>query len=34
MAELDFNPGDEVKLRLALKEQDGVVLESSDNSII
>ena len=34
MAELNFNPGDYVKLRLALEEQEGSVLESSDSSIL
>ena len=34
MAELNFNPGDEVRLRLALEEIDGSVLESPDNGII
>ena len=34
MANLNFNPGDEVRLRLAKEELDGRVLESSDNSII
>jgi len=33
MAELDFRPGDYVKLRLALKEVEGFVLESSDAGI-
>jgi glutamyl-tRNA(Gln) amidotransferase subunit D len=34
MAELDFNPGDEVKLRLATREVDGRVLESSESGVI
>lgn len=34
MAELNFNPGDEVKLRLALEEIEGRVLESPDSSIV
>lgn len=34
MSELKFNPGDYVKLRLALKEIEGTILESSDSSII
>lgn len=34
MAELNFSPGDEVRLRLALEEIDGSVLESPDNGII
>lgn len=34
MAELNFNPGDEVKLRLALEEVEGRVLESPDSSIV
>ena len=34
MAELNFHPGDEVRLRLAKEELDGRVLESSDSSII
>lgn len=34
MADLNFNPGDQVRLRLALKEEDGIVLESSDSSIV
>jgi glutamyl-tRNA(Gln) amidotransferase subunit D len=34
MAELNFNPGDQVRLRLALKEIEGRVLETSDKSIL
>lgn len=34
MAELNFNPGDEVKLRLALEEIEGRVLESADSSVV
>jgi len=34
MAELNFNAGDYVKLRLALEEREGRILESSDSSII
>lgn len=34
MAEFNFNPGDEVKIRLALEELDGRVLESSDKSVL
>lgn len=34
MAELKFNAGDNVKLRLALKEIEGMVLESSEKSIV
>jgi glutamyl-tRNA(Gln) amidotransferase subunit D len=34
MAELDFKPGDYVKLRLALKEMEGNVLESPDPGIL
>ena len=34
MAELNFQPGDEVRLRLAKKEVEGRVLESSDGSIL
>jgi glutamyl-tRNA(Gln) amidotransferase subunit D len=34
MAELNFNAGDEVNLRLAKEEVRGVVIESSDNSIV
>jgi glutamyl-tRNA(Gln) amidotransferase subunit D len=34
MAELNFSPGDYVRLRLALKEEDGTVIESPDNSIV
>ena len=34
MAELNFNPGDYVRIRLAMKEIEGSVLESSDNSIV
>lgn len=32
--EFNFNPGDEVRLRLAQEELDGTVLESSDSSIL
>ena len=34
MAELDFNAGDCVRLRLALEEVDGAVLESPDSSVV
>jgi glutamyl-tRNA(Gln) amidotransferase subunit D len=34
MVELNFQPGDYVKLRLALKEMEGRVLESPDSSVI
>jgi glutamyl-tRNA(Gln) amidotransferase subunit D len=34
MAELNFNPGDKVRLKLAKKEQDGTVLESYDSSVL
>lgn len=34
MAELNFQPGDYVKLRLARKEVEGRVLESSDSSVL
>ena len=34
MVELTFNPGDIVKLRLALEEVEGRVLESPDSSIV
>ncbi len=34
MAEVEFHPGDYVKIRLALKEIEGRVLESADSSII
>jgi len=34
MANLNFSPGDYVKLRLALKEIEGRVLESSDSSLV
>lgn len=34
MAELNFNAGDKVKLRLAMGEQEGIVLESPDSSVI
>src|SRR3989344_3691171 len=34
MVELNFKPGDNVRLRLALEELDGRVLESPDSSII
>ncbi len=34
MAELNFHPGDRVRLRLALEELDGVVLESSDAGVL
>ena len=34
MAELHFNPGDEVRLRLAKNEMDGRVLESSDSGVL
>jgi hypothetical protein len=31
MANLNFNPGDKVRLRLAKSELDGLVLESPGN---
>ncbi len=34
MAELTFNPGDYVRLRLAKEEIDGQIIESPDNNII
>ena len=34
MVELNFNPGDYVRFRLALKEIEGRVLESNDGSIV
>jgi glutamyl-tRNA(Gln) amidotransferase subunit D len=34
MVELNFNPGDEVRLRLAHEEREGIVLESSDKGIV
>jgi len=34
MAELNFQAGDQVRLRLATKEEDGMVLESPDSSIV
>jgi glutamyl-tRNA(Gln) amidotransferase subunit D len=34
MAELNFNPGDEVRLRLAQQEIDGIFLESPDSNIV
>src|SRR3989344_2325745 len=34
MVELNFKPGDNVRLRLALEELDGRVLESPDSSIV
>lgn len=34
MAEMNFNPGDEVKLRLALEEIEGRALESADSGIV
>ena len=34
MTELNFDPGDLVRLRLALKEIDGTVLENSDSSVL
>lgn len=34
MVELNFSPGDEVRLRLAQEEIDGQVLESPDSSIL
>src|SRR3989338_5071455 len=34
MVELNFNPGDYVKIRLALKEIEGRVIESEDKNII
>src|SRR3989338_9578857 len=32
--EFNLSPGDRVKLRLALEELEGIVLESSDSSIV
>ena len=34
MVELNFVPGDNVRLRLAKKEVEGIVLESSDSSVL
>src|SRR3989344_6647181 len=34
MVELNFHPGDYVKIRLALNEIEGRVLESSDSSVV
>jgi len=34
MTELNFNPGDEVRLRLAKEEIDGTVLQNSDTSVL
>jgi glutamyl-tRNA(Gln) amidotransferase subunit D len=34
MVELNFGAGDKVRVRLALGEQDGVVLESSDREVL
>ena len=34
MAELNFQPGDYVRLRLAMRELEGRVLESHDSSIL
>jgi len=34
MVELNFHPGDYVRLRLALEEIDGQVLESPDSGIL
>jgi glutamyl-tRNA(Gln) amidotransferase subunit D len=34
MADLNFQPGDEVRLRLALREVEGRVLENADSSIL
>ena len=34
MAEMNFNAGDIIKIRLALDEIEGRVLESSDNSVV
>ncbi|MBX4212621.1 Glu-tRNA(Gln) amidotransferase subunit GatD [Candidatus Pacearchaeota archaeon] len=34
MAELNFNPGDQVKLRLAMDELEGTVLENFDSSFV
>ena len=34
MANLNFNPGDYVRLRLAREEIDGQVLENSDKEIL
>ncbi|MBU0907155.1 MAG: hypothetical protein KKE05_03275, partial [Nanoarchaeota archaeon] len=33
MVELNFNPGDYVKLRLAKREVEGTILESTDSSV-
>jgi len=34
MAELNFGAGDRVKLRLALEEREGTIIESADNSVV
>jgi len=34
MVEMNFSVGDKVRFRLALKEMDGVVLESPDSSVV
>jgi glutamyl-tRNA(Gln) amidotransferase subunit D len=34
MAELNFKPGDFVRVRLALREEEGRVLESADSSVL
>ena len=34
MSELNFSPGDQVRLRLALEELDGTILETPDSSIV
>lgn len=34
MVTINFNPGDEVRLRLALDEIDGTILETADSSIV
>lgn len=34
MPELNFNPGDQVRLRLAKEELSGTIIESHDNSIV
>jgi glutamyl-tRNA(Gln) amidotransferase subunit D len=34
MVELNFNSGDYVKLRLAKEEREGIILESSDSSVV
>lgn len=34
MVELNYNPGDEIRIKLVLEEIDGTVIESSDSSIL